>query len=127
MQIIEMNHKTVSKLLKKSVEESWTKGRDTYLKFTDGSVVVIHILEGSWSNYVSVENIDVTRDVSFHDGQDILSYITADGKEQAYTSRTVLINFDKFRYYYHRNFDRATRSYIPVAEFHYYEKGETWE
>lgn len=127
MQIIEMNHKTVSKLLKKSVEESWTKGKDAYLRFTDGSVVVIHILENHWNNYVSVENTDVASDVSFHDGHDIMGYITADGKEQAYTSRTLSIFFDKFRYYYHRNFGYVTRSYIPVVEFHYYEKGETWE
>lgn len=127
MQIIEMNHKTVSNLLKKSVEESWTKGKDTYLKFTDGSVVGIHILEEHWNNYVRVENTDVTSDVSFRDGQDIMSYITADGKEHEYTSRTLSIFFDKVKYYYHRNFGYVTRSYIPVVEFHYYGKGETWE
>lgn len=128
MQIIEVNHKTVGNLLKKSVEKSWMDDNlDAWFQFTDGCVVCIHVIETNRNTYVAVDNPDKRSAVSFYDEQGISCYEDTKGKQQTYTDRTLSINFDKARYHYHRNFGYATRQYIPVAEFHYYEKGETWE
>lgn len=128
MQIIEVNHKTVANLLKKSVEKSWMDGNlDAWFQFTDGCAVCIHVIEIHWYAYVAVDNIDKSSPVSFHDEQAISYYEDSKGMQQEYTVRTLSINFDKAQYYYSRNFDYATRQYIPVVEIHYYKKGETWE
>lgn len=128
MQIIEVNHKTVSNLLKKSVEKFWVDDSlDAWFQFTDGCVVCIHVIETNWDTYVAVDNLDKSRLESFHDEQGINSYEDTNGKQQTYTGRTLSINFDKARYYYHRNFCYVTRKYIPVTEFHYYEEGEIWQ
>lgn len=56
MQIIECNHKTVAKLLKKNVERFWLdNNRDAYIQFTDGSVVCIHVLRYKWRTYVALD------------------------------------------------------------------------
>lgn len=128
MQIVECNHKTVANLLKKSVKKSWMDDNlDAWFQFTDGCVVCIHVIETGWDTYVAVDNHDKSSPVSFHDEQGITGYEDTKGKQRTYTDRALTINFDKARYYYHRNYDCATRQYIPVAEFHYYEEGETWE
>lgn len=128
MQILEINHKTIGDLLKKSVEKTWMDdNRDAWFQFTDGCVVCIHAIETYWNTYVTVDTLDKSSPVAFHDEQGIVGYEDAEGKLQTYTDRTLSIDFNKARYYYHRNFGYATRQYIPVAEFHYYEKGETWE
>lgn len=128
MKIIEANHKTVSNLLKKSVEASWMNDNlDAWFQFTDGCVVCIHVIEPNWNTYVAVDNINKSRLTSFHDEQAILGYESTKGEQQTYTDRTLSINFDTAQYYYHCNFGYVTRQYIPVVEFHYYEKGETWE
>ena len=128
MQIIEVNHKTVGNLLKKSVEKSWMDDNlDAWFQFTDGCVVCIHVIETNWNTYVAVDNLDKSSPVSFHDEQGTMGYEDKKGKQQTYTGRTLSINFDKARYYYHRNFSYATKQYIPAVEFHYYEEGETWE
>lgn len=128
MRIIEVNHKTVAKLLKKSVEKSWMDDNmDAWFQFTDGSVVCIHVIEANWDTYVAVDNLDKNSPVSFHDEQGIMGYEDTIGKLQMYTGRTLGINFDTARYYYHRNLGYVTRQHIPVVEFHYYEEGETWE
>lgn len=128
MRIIEVNHKTVASLLKKSVEKSWMDDNlDAWFQFTDGCAVCIHVIETHRNTYVAVDNIDKDSPVSFHDEQGITSYENANGKPRMYTNRTLSINFDTARYYYHRNFDYVTRQYIAAVEVHYYEKGETWE
>ena len=128
MQIIEVNHKTVVNLLKKSVEKSWMDDNlDAWFQFTDGCAVRIHVIEPHWNTYVAVKNIDKSSSVSFHDEQGIIGYEDTKGEQQTYTDRTLTINFDTVKYYYHRNFCCVTRQYIPVVEVHYYEKGETWE
>lgn len=128
MRIIEVNHKTITKLLKKSVEKSWMDDNmDAWFQFTDGCVVCIHVIETNWDTYVAADNLDKNSPVSFYDEQGISYYEDTKGKQQTYTGRTLSINFDTARYYYHRNFGYATRQYVPVVEFHYYEKGETWE
>lgn len=128
MQIVEVNHKTVANLLKRSVEKSWTDDNlDAWFQFTDGCVVCIHVIETNRDTYVAVDNLDKRSPVSFYDEQGISYYEAIKGKQQMYTARTLSINFDTARYYYHRNFDYTTRQYIPVVEFYYYEKGETWE
>lgn len=128
MQIVEVNHQTIANLLKKSVEKSW-KGdnRDAWFQFTDGCAVCIHVIETHWNTYVAVYNIDESNSVYFQDEQGITCYEDTKGKPQTYTERTLTIHFDTAKYYYHRNFGYVTRQYIPVVEFHYYEKGETWE
>ena len=128
MRIIEVNHKTVAKLLKKSVEKSWMDDNlDVWFQFTDGSTVCVHVIETDYNTYVAVDNLDQNNPVSFHDEQGIAGYEDTKGEQRVYTDRTLAINFDTARYYYHRNFEYATRQYIPVVEFHYYEEGETWE
>ena len=128
MEIVEVNHKTVANLLKKSVEKSWMNDNlDAWFQFTDGCVVCVHVIETSWDTYVAVDNIDKNSPVSFHDEQGITCYEAVKGKQQMCTVRTLSINFDTASYYYHRNLGYTTRQYIPVVEIHYYEKGETWE
>lgn len=128
MKIVEVNHKTVADLLKKSVEKSWMGDNlDAWFQFTDGSAVCIHVIETDWYTYVAVDDSDKNSPTSFHDEQSITGYEDTKGKHQTYTDRTLSINFDKAQYYYHRNFGYVTKQYIPVAEFHYYERGETWE
>lgn len=126
MQIIQFNHKTVANLLKKSVEEYWLNDKDAWLKFTDGGVVCIHLLKYSWSAYVTLDKLNSERDSrSFQDDQCIWQFIWDEDEDEPYTSRTVSIYFDNVRYYYHKNYcDYTKREYLPVIEFHYYEKGE---
>lgn len=128
MQIIQFNHKTVANLLKKSVEEYWLNDKDAWLKFTDGSVVCIHLLKHSWSAYVTLDKLNDERDSrSFQDDQSVWQFIwdEDEDEDEPYTSRTVSIYFDNARYYYHKNYyDYTKREYLPVIEFHYYEKGE---
>lgn len=131
MEIIQFNHKTVANLLKKSVEEYRMEGKDAYLKFTDGSAVCIRVLKPSWSSYVTLDKRDdVMGSESFHDEQSVCQFIQNEDadKDEPFTSRTVAIYFDKVRYYYHEDhYDYVKREYLPVIEFHYYEKGEEWE
>lgn len=131
MQIIQFNHKTVANLLKKSVEEYWLNDKDAYIKFTDGNVVCIHLLKHSWSAYVTLDKRNDEMDSrSFQDEQSVWQFIWDEDKDEhePYTSRTVSIYFDNARYYYHENHcNYVKREYLPVIEFHYYEKGETWE
>lgn len=128
MQIIEVNHETVGNILKKSVEKHWMDDNlDAWFQFTDGCVVCIHVIETTLDTYVTVDNLDKRSPTSFHDEQGILGYEDTKGKQQTCTCRTLSINFDTAKYYYHRNHRRVTRQYIPVVEIHYYEKGETWE
>ena len=130
MQIIQFNHKTVANLLKKSVEEYWLNDKDAWLKFTDGSVVCIHLLKHSWSAYVTLDKLNDERaSRNFQDDQSVWQFIwdedEYEDEYEPYTSRTVSIDFDNVRYYYHENhYDYTKREYLPVIEFHYYEKGE---
>lgn len=126
MEIIQFNHKTAANLLNKSTEEYWLDGRDVYIRFTDGSIVCIHVLENSLYTYVSLNDRKEDNDHSpgLTDEQSIY-YFTGDGRDEAtITSRIVTLEFDCVKYYYHRQFNRVTRQYIPVIEFRYYEKGE---
>lgn len=135
MQIIEFNNKTVANLLKKSVEEYWMKDKDAWLKFDDGSVVCIHLLKFNWVAYATLDELKDGRDSrSFQDDQSVWQFIwnedegTDEEVVEPCTSRTVSLYFNKVRYYYHENYyNYVKREYIPVIEFHYYEKGETWE
>lgn len=126
MQIIQFNHKTVANLLKKSVEEYWLNDKDAWLKFTDGSVVCIHLLKHSWSAYVTLnKQNDGMGSRIFQDDQCIWRFIWDEDEDETYTSRTVSICFDNAWYYYNENYyDYTKREYLPVIEFHYYEKGE---
>lgn len=136
MQIIQFNHKTVANLLKKSVEEYWLNDKDAWLKFTDGSVVCIHLLKHSWLAYVTLNKLNDERvSGSFQDDQCIWQFIRDEDEDkdededededETYTSRTVAIDFDNARYYYHEShYNYTKREYLPVIEFHYYEKGE---
>lgn len=126
MEIIQFNHKTAANLLNKSTEEYWLDGRDAYIRFMDGSIVCIHVLENSLYTYVSLDDRKEDNDHSsgLTDEQSIY-YFTGDGRDEAtITSRIVTLEFDCVKYYYHRQFNRVTRQYIPVVEFRYYEKGE---
>lgn len=132
MRIIEVNHKTVAKLLKKSVEKFWLdNNRDAYIQFTDGSVVCIHVLDYKWETYVVLDGrkeTEATNNVtSFSDSQEVHLWYTAQGDETLVTSRTVSIDFDAVRYYISNRVDYPTRQHVPIVEFHYYEEGETWE
>lgn len=128
MQIIQFNHKTVANLLKKSAEEWWDDDKDAYIRFTDGSVVCIHVLNPKWETFVSLnertEKESTTNGVSFTDNQEIHLWYPSTGEERLFTSRTVTINFDSVYYYVTDRLNYPTRQYIPVIEFHYYEKGE---
>ncbi|MBF1368284.1 MAG: hypothetical protein HXN12_00055 [Porphyromonadaceae bacterium] len=128
MKIIEVNHKTVASLLKKHVAEHWFEDKDTWLKFTDGSVVCIHVLNPKWETYVSLgerkEKESTTNGVSFNDSQDIhLWYFNTDEK-RLFTSRTVSINFYSVHYYVSDRLNYPTRQHVPIIEFYYYEEGE---
>ena len=132
MRIIEVNHKTVAKLLKKSVEKFWLdNNRDAYIQFTDGSVVCIHVLDYKWETYVVLDGrkeTEATNNVtSFSDSQEVHLWYTAQGDETLVTSRTVSIDFGTVRYYISNRVDYPTRQHVPIVEFHYYEEGETWE
>lgn len=132
MQIIEVNHKTVANLLKKKVEEFWLDdNKDAYIQFTDGSVVCIHVLDYKWGTYVALDGRKETEaannGTSFNDSQDVYLWYTQQEGEQAFTSRTMSIDFDAVKYYISDRVQYPTRQYVPIVEFHYYEKGETWE
>lgn len=132
MQIVECNHKTVAKLLKKNVEKFWLdNSRDAYIQFTDGSVVCIHVLDYKWETYVALdgrkESEATNNRVSFNDSQDVHLWYTPQGDEQPFTARTVSIDFDAVKYYISNRVYYPTRQYVPIVEFHYYEEGETWE
>lgn len=128
MKIVEVNHKTVANLLKKSVVEHWLEDEDTWLKFTDGSVVCIHVLNPTWETYVSLderkEKEGTTNGVSFSDHQQIHLWCASTGEEHLFTSRTVSIDFASVRYYVSDSLNYPTRQYVPIIEFHYYEEGE---
>ena len=129
MKIIEVNHKTVASLLKKSVVEHWLEDKDAWLKFTDGSIVCIHVLNPKWETYVSLnerkEKESATNGVSFNDSRDIHLWYISTGEEYLFTSRTVSINFDSVHYYVSDRLNYPTRQHVPIIEFHYYEPGET--
>lgn len=132
MQIVECNHKTVAKLLKKSVEKFWLdNNRDAYIQFTDGSVVCIHVLDYKWETYVVLDGRKETEatnnGTSFSDSQEVQLWYTAQGSASLFTSRAVSIGFDAVRYYISDRVGYPSRQYVPIVEFHYYEKGETWE
>lgn len=132
MPIVECNHKTVAKLLKKNVEKFWLdNSRDAYIQFTDGSVVCIHVLDCKWETYVALDGREETEaannGTSFNDGQDVHLWYTPQGDEHLFTARTVSIDFDAVRYFVSDRVQYPTRQYVPIVEFHYYEKGETWE
>lgn len=131
MQIVECNHKTVAKLLKKSTEKFWLdNNKDAYIQFTDGSVVCIHVLDYKWATYVALdgrEETEATNGTSFNDSQEVHLWYTAQGEEHLFTARTISIDFDAVKYYISDRVDYPTRQYVPIVEFHYYEKGETWE
>lgn len=132
MQIIEVNNKTVANLLKKSVEKFWLdNSRDAYIQFTDGSAVCIHVLDYKWETYVALDGRKETEaannGTSFNDSQEIHLWYASRGDESLFTSRTVSIDFDTVRYYISDRVDYPTRQYVSIVEFHYYEKGETWE
>ncbi len=128
MKIIQFNHKTAANLLKKSVEEHWLEDKDAYIRFTDGSVVCIHMLNPKWETYVSLnertEKETTTNGVSFTDEQEIHLWYPSTGEERLFTSRTVMIGFDFVNYYVTDRLNYPTRQYVPIVEFHYYEKGE---
>ena len=124
MRVIQFNHKTVANLLKKSVKEYWMKDNDAWLKFEDGSAVCVHMLERSYTAYVSLREKEGHRDSSFGDEQSIYWFDREDSDGALITDRIVSLNFGHVGYYYHRQFDYVTREYIPVVEFHYYEEGE---
>ena len=128
MKIIEVNHKTAASLLKKSVVEHWLEDEDAWLKFTDGSVVCIHVLNRKWETYMSLnerkEKESTTNGVSFNDSQDVHLWYFSTGEERLFTSRTVSINFDSRHYYVTDRLNYPTRQYVPIIEFHYYEPGE---
>ena len=64
---------------------------------------------------------------SFDDGQDVHLWYSPQGDEHLFTARTVSIDFDAVGYYISDTIQYPTRQYIPIVEFHCYEKGETWE
>ena len=124
MQIIEVNHKTAANLLKKSVEEYWLDDKDAWFRFTDGSTVCVHMLERSYTAYVSLRENEGHRDSSFCDEQSIYWFDREDSDGALITDRIVSLGFGHVGYYYHRQFDYVTRQYVPIIEFHYYEEGE---
>lgn len=132
MQIIEVTYKTVAKLLKKSVEKFWLdNNRDAYIQFTDGSVVCIHVLDYKWGTYVELngrkETEAANNGTSFNDSQGVHLWNTSQGDGYLFTARTVSIDFDAVKYYISDSIQPPVRHYVPIVEFHYYEKGEAWE
>lgn len=127
MKIIQFNHKTVANLLKKSVEEWWDDDKDAYIRFTDGSVVCIHAIKPSWQTFLSLEKYsDAEKDngKSFSDHQSTLLTFNQDGTTQHFMTYSVSIKFDNVSYYLSDHSKTVTRKYLPMVEFHYYEKGE---
>lgn len=128
MKIIQFNHKTAANLLKKSVEEHWLEDKDAYIRFTDGSVVCIHMLNPKWETFVALnertEKESTTNGVSVTDEQKIHLWYPSTGEECLFTSRTAIIGFDFVNYYATDRLNYPTRQYVPIVEFHYYEKGE---
>ena len=124
MQIIEVNHKTVAKLLKKTVEKYWLEGKDAYLKFTDGSIVCIHVLKPSWETYVNLQTFESSSHPAFVDSTENHLCFLRKHEETLFTLRTVSIYFKGVHYYISDELKYAARTYIPVIEFHYYEVGE---
>lgn len=127
MQIIQFNHKTVANLLKKSAEEWWDDDKDAYIKFTDGSVVCIHAIKPSWQAYLSLEKRGDEAEIngqSFSDNQSTLLRFNTDGTPHPFMSRSVSVEFDNVHYYLSDQPKTVTREYLPMVEFHYYEKGE---
>jgi hypothetical protein len=132
MQIVECNHKTVAKLLKKNVKKFWLdNNRDAYIQFTDGSVVCIHVLDYKRKTYVALDGRKETEatnnGTSFNDSQEVHLWYAPQGDEHLFTARTLSIDFDAVRYYINDSVDYPTRQYVPIVEFHYYEAGKTWE
>lgn len=128
MQIIEFNHKTVSALLKKSVEEYWMKDKDAWLKFTDGSVVCIHKIKPTWRAYIELDGRESDiADTGFADTQSTALYYTLGGEERLFMERNISLKFNSVYYYYSDMFDYVTREYIPLVELYYYEKEEEWQ
>lgn len=124
MQIIEVNHKTVAKLLKKTVEKYWLENNDAYLQFTDGSVVCIHALNPSWETYVNLQAFESSDRPTFVDNTDTHLFFSRRHEETVFTSRTVSICFEGVRYYISDKLNYTARTYIPVVELHYYGVGE---
>ena len=127
MQIIQFNHKTVANLLKKSAEEFWDDDKDAYIKFTDGSVVCIHAINPTWQAYLLLEkrsDKERANGVFFSDNQSTLLITYTDGTSQPSMSRSVSVEFDNVHYYLSDYPKIVTREYLPMVEFHYYEKGE---
>lgn len=126
MRIIEVNHKTVAKLLKKNVKKFWLdNNRDAYIQFTDGSFVCIHVLDYKRETYVALdgrkESEAANNRTSFNDSQDVHLWYNQRDDESLFTARTVSINFDAVRYYISDRVQYPTRNYVPIVEFHYYE------
>lgn len=127
MKIIQFNHKTVANLLKKSAEEWWNDDKDAYIRFTDGSVVCIHAIKPTWQAYLSLNkrsDIEKLNGQSFSDNQCTLLSFNPDGAQQPFMSRSVSVEFDNVRYFLNDQSKTVTREYLPMVEFHYYEKGE---
>lgn len=132
MQIVDVNHETVAKLLKKNVEKFWLNNSgDAYIQFTDGSVVCIHALDYKWLTCVALDGRKETeaanKGTAFIDSQDVHLWHTPQGEEHLFTARTVSIDFDAVRYYISDGVPYPARGWVPIVEFRYYEKGETWE
>ena len=125
MQIVEVNHKTISKLIKKTVKEYWLEDKDAWLEFTDGSVACIHVLHPSWETYVNLQAFEKGNDLPFVDSTDSHLYLSHNGDEQLFTSRTVSLYFDSVHYYISDKLNYSARTYIPIIEIHYYEEGES--
>ena len=124
MEIVEFNHNTASKLLKKPVADYWLEDRVAYIKFTDDSTVSIHPLVDGWDLYVNLtERDNPEKDLSVADSQSTYVFSRKDG-DQPYTSRVVAIEFTTISYYVHYSVNNVVREYIPIIEFHYYEPGE---
>ena len=124
MQIIEVNPKTISKLIQKPVEKWWLKDKDTYLKFTDGTTACIHVLNPNWETYVNLETPKNNNHPLFVDTTDNHMYLSPNGNEESFTTRTISIHFDRVRYYINDKLTRMTRAYTPIIEIHYYKEGE---
>lgn len=126
MKIIEVNHKTVASLLKKSVVEHWLEKEDVWLKFTDGSIMCIHVLNPKYWTYVSMETKDNTNNgPTFNDSSNIYLWFSSSGYVHQFTSRTVSIYFNNADYYISDKLEYPARQYVPIIEFHYYEEGES--
>lgn len=128
MKIIEFNHKTAENLLEKSVKKWWAEDTDAWVQFTDGSVVCIHATNPMPYTYVSlIGKTETNKKPSFRDEQSSQLYNDKDGEKYVFMNRSVSMDFDHVRYYYYDQEQPVTRTYIPVIEFHYYEKGEEWQ